>query len=159
ATIHVERLVGDAVGSVDIQSDPAGHYHMQGVLGGRYRLRAFVPHPVDLAQTQPAIFFVADNEAHPLNLQVTLFTGVAVTSAIAPNPPVNGDQSQLVVQVSLQSVDPTGVVPGQAVPGAKVELFGTGDWQLLTDNPATTDGAGRVAFLVRCRTSGPQPLS
>src|SRR4051812_930781 len=31
ATVHIERLVGDAVGPADIQSDPAGHYHMQGI--------------------------------------------------------------------------------------------------------------------------------
>ena len=159
ATVHIERLVGDAVGVADIQSDPAGHYHMQGILGGRYRVRAFVPHPIDLAQTQPVIFFLANTEAKPLNLQVTPFTGVAVISAIAPNPPFTGEQSQLVVQVTLESVDPGGVVRGQPVPGAKVELFGTGDWQLLTDNPATTDGSGRVTFLVRCRSAGPQPLS
>ena len=159
AMIHIERLVGDAVGSMDIAADPAGHYHLPNMLGGRYRMRAFAPHPVDLAQTQPTIFFLANNETKPLNLQVVPYNGLAATSAIAPNPPDTVDQAQLVVQVVLQSVDDKGVVRGQAVPGAKVQLFGSSEWQVLTDNPTVTDGGGRTAFLLRCRTAGPQPLS
>ena len=153
AIVHVERLVGDAVGAIDVATNAAGQYSVPNVLGGRYRVRAFAPDPVDLAQTQPTIFFLGGNEQKPLNLQVNLFAGLSVSSAIAPN------QSQTVVQVTTQSVDPKGVVRGQPVPGVKVELVGTGSWRVLTDNPTVTADGGRAAFLVRCVSDGPQPLS
>src|SRR5437899_8320268 len=53
ATIHVERLVGDAVASQDFPSNPDGTFTIPTLLGGRYRVRAYVPDPYNLAQATP----------------------------------------------------------------------------------------------------------
>jgi hypothetical protein len=159
ADVHIERLVGEASVATDIGTNAVGAFALPAVLGGRYRIRAFVPHPVDLAMTQPTIIFLANNESKILNLQVNPYTGVAITSAIAPNPPVVGEQTELVVQATVQSVDDKGVVRGQPISGAKVQLFGGGDWRLLTGNPSSTNTSGRAIFEMRCGSGGPQPLS
>ena len=125
ATVHIERLVGDAVGVADIQSDPAGHYHMQGILGGRYRVRAFVPHPIDLAQTQPVIFFLANTEAKPLNLLRSLSAGNTSAMELSPWFVNAFSRALLLTRRRLPHgsflIDSTGVVRWQSV-GEQPEL-------------------------------------
>ena len=62
ATVHVERLVGDQVGAIDLTTDANGAFALPNALGGRYRVRAWQA-PV-LAQLGSEVAFVADGEAH-----------------------------------------------------------------------------------------------
>ena len=158
AVVHLERLVGDAVASMDVVTDGTGRYAAAGVLGGRYRVRAFAPHPVDLAQTQPALIFVAATESKVQDLQVNHFTGTTVVGVIAPSPPPVGDPANLVVQVTTQQVDPKGIVRGAPIVGASVLLAGSANWTVNGPNSELTDGSGRVTFQVVCNAEGSQPL-
>src|SRR5437588_2358380 len=99
ASVHAERLVGDTVLAIDVATNPDGSFHVDNVKGGRYRLRAWrVP---DLAMTTPMIFFLNGNENKAgVNLQVAQYTGTNVTPAIAPNPPIVGDPSNLAVPLT-----------------------------------------------------------
>ena len=159
ATIHVERLVGDAVAAQDFPSNPDGTFTIPTVLGGRYRVRAYVPDPYDLAMAAPELFFLANTDTKQLNLTMAAYSGVAVTSSIAPDPPFVNAPANLVVQVVTQMVDAKGIVRGTPVPGAKVELFGSGSWLVRTTNPTTTDDKGLALFQMECSAVGDQGLS
>src|SRR3954451_4630372 len=159
ATIHVERLVGDAVASQDFPSNADGTFSIPTLLGGRFRVRAYLPDPYNLAQPAPDLFFLANTETKSLDLQMTLFSGLAVTSSMAPNPPFIDEPANLVVQVVTQSVDDKGIVRGVPVPGAKVELFGSSAWAVRTTNPTLTDDRGLTTFQLQCSAAGDQPLS
>jgi len=157
ATVHIERLVGDAVASAEVVSGPDGRWAAPGVLGGRYRVRAWrVP---DLALTKPVVFFLGATEDKTLDLPLALYTGVAVSASVAPDPPFVDEPTNIVVRVAQQSVDATGVVRGAPITNLLVELVGSGDWRVESENPAYTDGAGDVRWQVRCRSSGEQPLA
>ena len=159
AVVRAERIVGEASGSVDIVTGPDGTFAFTGILGGRYRVRAWKPAPDNLALTTPEVFFLEANESKVLALTVRPYQGVSVSSDIAPNPAVIGQPANLLVQVVEQSVDAQGVVRGAPVVGARVELFGAGDWQLTSANPIATDGNGRGTFTIECQRAGEQPLS
>jgi hypothetical protein len=159
ATVHFERLVGDATAAQDIFSNPDGTYTLPTVLGGRYRVRAYVPDPYNLAQPSDNVFFLANNETKTLNLQMQTFSGQTVKSSLAPDPPYVNELANLVVQVVNQTVDPKGIVRGTPVPAATVELFSSGSWVVLTPNPATTDSRGLASYQVECQALGPQGLS
>lgn len=158
ATVHVERLVGDAVLALDVATNPDGSFHVDNVQGGRYRLRAWrVP---DLALTTPVIFFLNGNENKTgVNLQVTQYTGTNVAPAIAPNPPTVGDPTNLAVQVTTVVVDPTGIVRATPMVGVQVDLQGSGSWQLQSSSTQFTDGNGQVVWRLSCQSPGDQPLS
>ena len=157
ALVRAERLVGDAIGSVDVATAADGTFALPGIKGGRWRVRAF--RPADLALVKPEIFYLEDAATRTLTLRVERYSGVDVSSAFAPDPPVVGDPANLVVQVTLQSVDAQGVVRGQPVPGVRVELFGAGDWRIDGANVQPTDTSGRALWRVRCESAGNQPLS
>jgi hypothetical protein len=158
ATVHVERLVGDAVLPLDVATNPDGSFHVDNVQGGRYRLRAWrVP---DLALTTPLIFFLNGNENKTgVNLQVTQYTGTNVTPALAPSPPIVGNPANLAVQVTTVVVDPTGVVRATPLTGTQVDLLGSGSWQLQSPATEFTDTTGTAIWQLTCTSTGNQPLS
>lgn len=159
ATVRAERIVDDASGSVDILTGPDGTFAFTTMIGGRYRVRAWKAAPDNLAMTVPEVFFLGSKESKVLAMTVRPHLGTSVSSDIAPNPPIITQPSNLVVQVVDQQVDNQGIVRGTPVVGARVELFGAGDWRLQSANPQTTDDSGRVSFTLVCQRAGQQPLS
>ncbi|HEX9530659.1 MAG TPA: hypothetical protein VF954_05945, partial [Acidimicrobiales bacterium] len=154
--VHVERLVGNAEATQDVATQPDGTWSLPGILGGRYRVRAY--RPPDFAELDAQVFWLGGAEARQLALKVDQFSGVNVAAALAPSPAVVGEPAQLVVQVTTRSVDPQGIVRAVPVVGTSVALTGPGSWTIAA-NPATTTGNGRVAYAVVCQQLGDQPLS
>lgn len=159
AVVHVERLVSEAVGVLEVTTGADGRWAMQGIFGGRYRLRAWKPAPDNLAATRAEVFFLGGSEERGFNIRLQRFQGLSVASDIAPRPPIVGERSALVVQLTELSVDAQGIVRSVPVPGMTVELFGPGQWSVLSPNPVVSAGDGRVRFEVRCGEAGDQPLS
>jgi hypothetical protein len=159
AVVHAERLVGDASATMDILTGPDGRFEMPTILGGRYRVRAWKPAPDNLALVEPQVFFLEGSEKKQLTLALTLYQGVSATAAIAPDPPLINSPANLVVLVVNRSVDPSGIVRSAPVPSVRVELFGAGDWRVLTPVATTADEGGRARWTLECRRVGQQPLS
>ena len=159
AVVHAERLVGDAAATLDVLTGEDGRYVIPNVFGGRYRLRAWKAAPDNLTLVEPQVFFLEGSEKKGLNLTVNRYQGVSVTAAIAPDPPLIEAPSNLVVQVVDRAVDPGGIVRSTPIPDVRAELFGTGDWRVLTPVATASDAAGRARWTLECRRVGQQPLS
>lgn len=157
ATVLVERLVGDGVGGVAVAAGPDGRWSAPLILGGRYRVRAW--RAPDLALTTPASFFLESKESREIEVKVQPYSGVVVTSAIAPSPPVVDETVRLVVRTYTRSVDEQGIVRNEPLPSVEVELTGSGQWEVETPNPAVADATGRVDWLVRCVSLGSHSLA
>lgn len=157
AIVRAERLVGDGSAAVDVATLPDGTWSIPNILGGRYRVRTW--RTPDLALTKPEVFFLGGDEKKRLDLGVTRYDGPAATASIAPNPPFVGEAANLVVRLSIQSVDPQGIV--RAVPAAPttINLVGSGAWSVESENPTFTDAVGDARWRVRCRASGAQSLA
>ena len=156
AVVRVERLVGKASARVDVASAPDGTWSAQNVLGGSYRVRAW--RAPDIAQVKPAFFFVGATETFPVELKLERNFGTTPQPAVAPNPPVVGETSNLVLQVSSRSVDPEGVVQGVPMAGATVELAGGAGWTVGSPNPTVLDATGRARWELICSGVGIQPM-
>lgn len=159
AIVHAERIVGDTFGVLEITTGPDGVWKMENIFGGRYRVRAWKPAPDNLAATQAEVFFLAGDEKREVNLRLQRFQGLSFASDIAPRPPIVGQRSALVVQLTELSVDANGIVRSVPVSGVGVELFGPGEWSVLTTNPVITGADGRARWELRCGEEGEQPLS
>ncbi|HUS61236.1 MAG TPA: carboxypeptidase-like regulatory domain-containing protein, partial [Acidimicrobiales bacterium] len=157
ATVRIERLVGDAVARVDTTTLPDGTWSAPGVLGGRYRVRAW--RAPDLALTKPEVFFLEAKETKALTLKVVRYTGLGISFDVAPNPPVVGEAVSLELVVADRAVDGEGVVRSTPVERASVELFGSGQWRFPSSNPTITDSSGRASWELVCRSEGKQALS
>jgi hypothetical protein len=157
ATVLVERLVGDSVGSKAVPTAADGTWKLAGIRGGRYRIRAW--HAPDLALTTPQILLLGANDNQTLNLSLMPYNGQNVTAAISPSPPPVGQVTTLVIQATQQAVGSDGVVRGAPLPGASVFVFAAGNVVLAGTNPGITDAGGRLSLSLGCSSIGPVGLS
>ena len=157
ATVSAERLVGDQVATVEATTAADGSWTISGVLGGRYRVRAWSA--PTLALTTPDIFFLGGTETRTLTLVLASFTGTQVATAVSPSGSVEvGQPANLVVQVTDPTVGTDGVVRDLPVAGTTVDLTGGPEWQVYSPNPSPTDAAGQALFQLSCQAPGVNPL-
>ena len=150
ATVRIERIVSG--GQVtDIQSDASGHYQLGGIAGGRYRVRAFLP--PNLAQANAEVFFLAEGDRHDVDLNVEPFTGIVVSSAIAPEAPQLNQAFTLAVRVGTRVVDADGVVHNSPLAGASVTISPPSSLPLQGASSATTNGDGTASFTLVCNST------
>jgi hypothetical protein len=140
ATVRIERLVGDAVQTKDVLTREDGTWLIEGLPGGRFRVRAFVP--PSLTMLEPEVFFLADGDTRELRLPVTLHQGLDVRSGATPSSPMVGDAVNLAVRVSERVVGDDGIARTQPLAGVAVQLRSSG-WTALDgprSSPTTTGG-------------------
>jgi len=131
---------------------------MPAIRGGAFRVRAW--RTPDLALVQPAFIFIGAKETFPLDLKVERYAGPFAKASVAPNPPVVGAPTNLVVQLSQRSVDDRGFVIGVPLVGTPAQLASsTGGWVVASANPTLSDANGRARWIVRCGAGGTQVLS
>ena len=156
AIVHLERIVDAGTAVLDVATNPDGTWQAPNILGGRYRLRAYLP--PELALVKPSVFFLGGTEKKALAITLQRYSGLVATASIAPSPPFVNEPANLVVRIATQSVDGGGVVRTLGSPGQAVQLVGTGQWRVESSNPTITDTGGNAQWQVRCRSAGEQPL-
>jgi hypothetical protein len=157
AIVRIERLVGDAVAVADVPVGLDGRWSLSDVLGGRYRVRAWLA--PDLAMVEPTIFFLEHDERKQLDLRLEEFSGTVAVAATNPDPPFVDEPAVLAVRVVSRVVDEQGIVRSTPQPGVQVQLAGSGQWIVTSSNPTTTDSTGTANWSVECLETGAQPLS
>jgi hypothetical protein len=152
AVVRIDRLVGDAVQRREVTSDEGGGFAVEGVPGGRYRVRAFLAPRLTLME--PEVFFLPDGEGRDIELPLGAFEGIQVRASTNPSTPTVGRGVNLAVRVTQQAVDGEGVVRPAPLPGIRVRVRASG-WTELGPTTVTTDGAGVAVFEFRCARAGP----
>jgi hypothetical protein len=150
ATVHVERLVGDQVGTVDLTTDASGSFGLANAQGGRYRVRAWQA-PV-LAQLGSEVAFVTDGEAHSFNLELTAPSGRDVDVDVSSGGWVLGGSPSISVVVSEPYVTGSGQVDLRGSAGLATNLSVGG--ALAGGGSGATDGRGGASFGLRCAAVG-----
>jgi hypothetical protein len=156
AIVQLERIVGDSSAIAKVPTAADGTWNLAKVFGGRYRIRAW--REPDLATAKPQVVFLDAGPDRAVSLHLDAVGGVRVDSAIAPDPPVVGEQINLKVRVAERSVDHDGIVRDVPRAGEFVTLSGSGDWSVGSPNPSTTGGDGSTIFRLTCGDTGSQPL-
>lgn len=127
----------------------------QGLLGGRYRVRAW--RTPDLALTTPQILFVEGKQNKQLTLQLSRYGGTSVNSLVSPDPPVVDALTNVTAIVTTLATDGDGVVRSAPLSGATVSLSVGSGW-VFSGGPSFTNSQGRASFQLRCRALGPSPV-
>jgi len=157
AIVQLDRMVGDRVVSLQVPTAADGTWNAQNVLGGRYRIRAWMAPTLAMAQGQ--LVFVDARNPPGVTLRLDRFTGTVIDAAIAPNPPTVGQSTNLSVRVVLRQVDTQGFVRNVPEAGVTVTLTGSGSWSTSSGNPSSTGSDGVASFVMQCLQEGDQPLS
>jgi folate-binding protein YgfZ len=157
ALVRLDRILGSAVASTTVPTAADGTWNVEHVLGGHYRIRAWLAPTLGMNRAQ--VVFVESPKANPVVLRLERFGGVQIDAAIAPSPPPVDGEANLKVRISQRQVDNEGDVSTAPVSGAEVTLSGSGDWSVRGGTSGITGIDGAVTFRVVCRNAGSQPLS
>ena len=156
ATVLLERLVGGDAARLGVVTGADGTWQAPDVLGGRYRVRTW--RQPDLAGTEPQLFFVAGTGTAELVLRVEAVAAGEVDLAVAPDPPVVAERTNVVVRVAARTVDGEGVVRTVPRPGVIVTLAAASGWAADSPLSALTDEAGSATFTLVCQAPGEHGL-
>lgn len=151
AIVRIERLVGDSVQVREVRAGADGTFAVEGLPGGRMRVRAFLPPTLTMAGAE--VFFLRDRDTRDVRLTVTAHTGPDVRASTAPAEPVVGDLVNLLVWVAERVVDERGVARTVPRPGVPVQVDVSG-WVFVQGRSAT-DGEGAALFTFRCERAIP----
>ena len=152
ATVRIERWVGDASGALTTTTDGAGHFGAAGLLGGHYKVRAWLQ--PSLATFDAATGFVPYNGTLQVNVVMEQHDAYHVQLAPTASTATVGNGFGVVALVSQEQVDANGVVVDAPVAGVPAKLSTDRSIKIDGANPAKTGGDGLASWVLTCQTSG-----
>jgi len=153
ATVRVERFVGPDFGREDIATNRDGRWEISGLLGGRFRVRAWAR--PDLASLDPQAAFLAnENGEATLDIPVERHEGEQLQGALDLADPVAGQIVTFQALVSRIEVDEEGIVRGVGIEGRDILLGVLGGIRIVGPKQVPTNAEGFATFSVVCLVAG-----
>ena len=137
ASVLIERFVGTDSASLMLSTDGSGRYAVAGLLGGRYRVRAWLA-PL-YTSVQSATNFVADGDRLEADIAVERHDATSLQLVPSVGAVLVGNRAAVTAQVSHEVVDGNGVVQAVASGGVELTLAGPDGVVVEAPNPVTTD--------------------
>ncbi len=150
--VLLTRVTSGGAGEVSVPIEDDGSWSARNIVGGGYRVRAFVPSL--RASNGSTVLFPRDDQDRKVNLAVTTPPQDLVLDADGTDDVVIGSESVAAVTVGRQVVTPDGRSVVSPVAGLDVQATFSPIVSLLSADTSTTDQGGAVRFLVRCDLAG-----
>lgn len=152
ASVLIERVTSSGLVAVSLTSAEDGTWAAEGLPGGRFRIRAFVPHTYRTADT--AVLSLADGASRTdVALPVALPVEQTFLRIAGPEEIIVGTSGTVAVVASHHIVDEFGRLAEVPSPAASIGATVSGV-QLLSAGQGIADGVGAVRFLVMCEALG-----
>lgn len=153
---HRSNISGGSptIATAEVLADEFGQWIVEGVAGGRWRIRSFVPEL--LGSSGSVVQFLAARESTSIDLTVVEPDPRLVVDLVAQPTLLVGQQGAAAVTVGVRRVDAEGLLVIEPVPQATVTLtLGPGAvLRPLSAMSTTTNGAGAATFGFACETTG-----
>jgi Carboxypeptidase regulatory-like domain len=158
ATVEAQRYVGNATATIQATTAADGSFSIPGIRGGRYVVRAW--RAPTMTETTAQAFFLAQQGTQTLNLQMTSYSGLKVSTNLNPETPFAGEPVNLAVEVTQPMVVTNGDVTQLPQTSVTVQLEST-NFVPTGGGPsiATTGMNGEAILGITCTQSGPAPIT
>ncbi|MCP4223078.1 MAG: carboxypeptidase regulatory-like domain-containing protein [Actinomycetia bacterium] len=151
ATVRLERHTSGGVAVLDVVTDEVGHWGVSSILGGRYRIRAWLTG--ELTMDGSRVTFLAQGSSATADLAI---------ARVDPGPHLSftyrgdlylGSTGLVAASVTTSTVDDDGVVNISGISGAMVALAPTPGLVALPGQVSAGDD-GTARFVLRCDQVG-----
>jgi hypothetical protein len=151
ATVRVERHTRDGVASLDLVTDETGTWEATSILGGRYRIRAWLTGELTMPGSQ--VMFMVEGSSATVDLEI---------GPVDPGPHLSftyrgdlylGSTGLVAASVTTRAVDDNGIIAVSGVVGGTVTLAPSAGLVALP-GVVTTDVDGAAHFTLRCDQVG-----
>lgn len=157
ATVRIERWVGSRSGSIQVGTSENGGFSASGLLGGRFRVRAWLP--PNLTATRSAVLFLANDQGGTADIELERFEGLRLQGSLDVSSINVGDTARVRALLTQAAVDGDGIVVGEAVPGAQVQMTAPDGLRVTGPNPTATGENGIASIAVECDREGAYTVS
>jgi hypothetical protein len=157
ATVLVERFVGAQSGSILVPADGAGRFSATGLLGGRYRVRAWLQPSLSAVRSETG--FVAVDGVLNVTIAVERHDALTLRLASAVGTMNVGVPAGVTALITRQTVDGNGIVEDAPLAGVSLQLTGSPGLGIEQPNPTVTNGSGRASWDVVCSSPGSYVVS
>ena len=150
ATIAIERLTSDGIGEVQVRSNAVGRWGLDGLQGGRYRVRSWVPG--QMTSGASVVRFVADNTTEQFNFELDEIDPTPTIEFVHGGAIFQGSTGSVAVAVNRRAIDQNGVVVSAPINGWPVSVQTTREVSLRSSSVDTTNSEGVASFTLRCNS-------
>ena len=150
--VRIERHTSQGLGSVDARVGADGRWGIDGLPGGRYRIRAWVPGR--LTMTASEVIFLEAEETAQFDFQLEEVDPQPELQFIHGGPIYEGLTGEVAVAVSQRVVDADGLILTTPVVGAVINLQPTSGVGTVGGASKITGADGAARFVLRCARVG-----
>lgn len=151
AVVRIERHGSDGVSTADATTDENGSWSLNGLAGGRFRVRAWTDG--GLTMENSTVFFLDDGDARRLDLVLNEISSEPRAAFTTRGDIYLGLTATVAVSLTEHRVGADGVIEVIPLVGGELTLPSRPGFT-VTPEVASTDGAGVARFTVRCHQVG-----
>ncbi len=148
AIVRVERHTTDGIGVLQAAADPEGLWSFDGLPGGRYRARAWVPGLMTTGRSE--VTFLPDGGKADFAFSLWGVDPAPMLEFVHGGPIYHGGTGTVAVVVTSRTVDFDGIVVTTPVPSAAVSIEVSPDVTLASSPVQFTDPQGSARFVLAC---------
>jgi hypothetical protein len=148
ATVEIQRHTADGVAFRTIAADDAGRWRATGLLGGRYRVRAWLPGALAMGSSEVA--FVPDGEAKDFEFLLWGIDPSPKLELVKNNEVYLGVPATIAVVLTRPVIDDRGVVVTTPIGGSPIFVSASQNMTVLSDPTQSTDVDGVARFAIVC---------
>ncbi len=156
AVVRLERHTTEGIASVQTTTDALGTWSATGLVGGRWRVRTYVPNLYTSGPSQ--IFFLANGDEVEVNTTLTAPSEVPVVELVGHASTYINQSYTYAVTVGVPRVDEEGRVVVVPAAGARVSVLSTNS-SLTSANVVSADSGGAARFNLTCQSFGTPSMS
>lgn len=152
AIVRIERLTDDGSAYQDIRASQTGTWAATELLGGRYRVRAWLPGRYMMNGS--SVFYANDEEETTLDLVVREVESQLRMKFHHGGPIYDRLTGSAVVTVTEESVDKDGYLTTQPVPGKVVKITANSPIEVISSSQGATNSKGEFGIKLKCERVG-----
>ncbi len=155
--VVVERHTSGGVARTTAAVEPDGTWMLEGVRGGRYRVRAFVPN--QLSSGAATVTFLAQGQAAAIDLVLQPADPNPVLEFHAPPELVIAVDATVAVTVGRRVIDADGRTVQLPLPGSSITFATAAGVVPLSASTVIADSGGAGRLLLRCDVLGAHQIT
>ncbi len=153
ADVQVERIIGDVSSSINVKADAGGRFRAPQLLGGRYRVRAFLPPSLSMRNAE-VLFLPENGQAEGLELSLSNESSSKFSGRFQGDVARVGSNHTVIIEFRNAQVNSEGIIEDGPVPNELVAIT-VREPLVVNGSILTTSNANGVArFVVSCSAEG-----